>query len=217
MFKYFVAFFLILVMGFTGFSQAVSESDLIGMALKNSRNLSASNLTIKQQKQLLGASYNLPNPEVFVESPTGNFYTASVTQSFEFPSVYSKQYQLQKQKIAYSEIEKTVGENDIKYQVKQLYIALQYSVSLQQQLYHQDSIYKRLSSAAARQFDAGQIDYLQKLFAENSYADVHNQYLQAQLTRINTEKQIQHPAAKRCGILSVNTHKFTFCIATTIL
>ena len=191
MFKYFAIFFLVLFVSITGFSQTVSETDLITMALKNSRNLSASTLSIQQQKQLLGASYNIPNPEVFVESPTGNFYTASITQSFEFPSVYGKQYQLQKQRIAFSEIEKSVGENDIKYQVKQLYISLQYAVALQQQLYLQDTIYKRLSIAAARQFDAGQVDYLQKLFAENSYADVHNQYLQAQLTGLNTEKQLQ--------------------------
>lgn len=191
MFKYFAPLFLILSASFVGFGQTVSETDLISMALNNSRNLSASTLSIKQQKQLLGASYNLPNPEVFVESPTGNFYTASVTQSFEFPSVYGKQYQLQKQKIAYSQIEKSVSENEIKLQVKQLYISLQYAIALQQQLYQQDTIYKRISTAAARQFDAGQIDYLQKLFAENSYADVHNQYLQAQLTGLNTEKQLQ--------------------------
>ena len=195
MFKYFAIFFLVLFVSITGFSQTVSETDLITMALKNSRNLSASTLSIQQQKQLLGASYNIPNPEVFVESPTGNFYTASITQSFEFPSVYGKQYQLQKQRIAFSEIEKSVGENDIKYQVKQLYISLQYAVALQHQLYLQDTIYKRLSIAAARQFDAGQVDYLQKLFAENSYADVHNQYLQAQLTGLNIEKQLQFIAA----------------------
>ena len=195
MFKYFAIFFLVLFVSITGFSQTVSETDLITMALKNSRNLSASTLSIQQQNQLLGASYNIPNPEVFVESPTGNFYTTSITQSFEFPSVYGKQYRLQKQRIAFSEIEKSVGENDIKYQVKQLYISLQYAVALQQQLYLQDTIYKRLSSAAARQFDAGQVDYLQKLFAENSYADVHNQYLQAQLSGLNIEKQLQFIAA----------------------
>lgn len=191
MFRYFTFLFTFLFASFFGFSQTVSDADLISMALKNSRNLAASVLNIKQQKQLLGASYNLPNPEVFIESPTGNFYTPSITQSFEFPTVYSKQYQLQKQKIAFSKIEKTVGENDIKYQVKQLYISLQYAVALQQQLYLQDTVYKRLSSAAARQFDAGQIDYLQKLFAENSFADVHNQYLQSQLTGQNIEKQLQ--------------------------
>lgn len=191
MFRYCTSIFLLLSASFASFSQTVTESDLINMALKNSRNLSASALNIIQQKQLLGASYSLPNPEVFVESPTGNFYTASITQSFDFPSVYGKQYQLQKQKIAFSEIEKAVGENEIKYKVKQLYISLQYALALQQQLYLQDTIYKRISSAAARQFDAGQIDYLQKLFAENSYAEVNNQYLQAQLTGLNIEKQLQ--------------------------
>lgn len=175
----------------TSFSQNIAENDLITMALKNSRNLSAFTLNIKQQKQLLGASFNLPNPEVFVESPTGNFYTGSITQSIEFPSVYNKQYQLQKQKIIFSEKEKAVRENEIKFQVKQLYLSLQYTMALQQQLYLQDTIYERISNAAARQFDAGQINYLQKLFAENSFADVHNQYLQAQLTGVNIEKQLQ--------------------------
>ncbi len=191
MYKYFVISFSVLFIATSSFSQNISENDLITMALKNSRNLSASTLNIKQQKQLLGASFNLPNPEVFVESPTGNFYTESITQSIEFPSVYNKQYQLQKQKIIFSEKEKAVGENEVKFQVKQLYLLLQYTMALQQQLYLQDTIYERISNAAARQFDAGQIDYLQKLFAENSYADVHNQYLQAQLTGLNTEKQLQ--------------------------
>ena len=186
------------------------------MALQNSRNLSASNLNIKQQKQLLGATFNLPNPEVFVESPTGNFYTASITQSIEFPSVYNKQYQLQKQKIVFSEKEKTVGENEIKFQVKQLYLSLQYAMVLQEQLYLQDTIYERISNAAARQFDAGQIDYLQKLFAENSYADVHNQYLQAQLTGLNIEKQLQFIAGYTNKIIVTPISNTLVNVATSL-
>lgn len=189
--KQFITSLSVIFITVTSFSQNISEADLIKMALQNSRNLSASNLNIKQQKQLLGASFNLPNPEVFVESPTGNFYTGSITQSIEFPSVYNKQYQLQKQKIVFSEREKAIGENEIKFQVKQLYLSLQYAMALQEQIHLQDTVYERISNAAARQFDAGQIDYLQKLFAENSYADVHNQYLQAQLTGLNVDKQLQ--------------------------
>ena len=191
MYKHFVISFSVILITATSFSQNISENDLITMALKNSHNLSASNLYIQQQKKLLGASFNLPNPEVFIESPTGNFYTGSITQSIEFPSVYSKQYQLQKQKVIYSVKEKSVAENQIKFQVKQLYLSLQYTMALQQQLYLQDTIYERIGIAASRQFDAGQIDYLQKLFAEKSYADVHNQYLQAQLIGLNIEKQLQ--------------------------
>ena len=216
MFKQFIISLSVIFITVACFSQNISETDLIKMALQNSRNLSASNLNIKQQKQLLGASFNLPNPEVFVESPTGNFYTASITQSIEFPSVYNKQYQLQKQKIVLSERVKTVGENEIKFQVKQFYLSLQYAMALQQQLYLQDTIYERISNAATRQFDAGQIDYLQKLFAENSYADVHNQYLQAQLTGLNIEKQLQFIAGYTNKITATPISNTLLNVATSV-
>ena len=216
MFKQFIISLSVIFITVACFSQNISETDLIKMALQNSRNLSASNLNIKQQKQLLGASFNLPNPEVFVESPTGNFYTASITQSIEFPSVYNKQYQLQKQKIVLSEREKAIVENEIKFQVKQLYLSLQYAMALQQQLYLQDTIYERISNAAARQFDAGQIDYLQKLFAENSYADVHNQYLQAQLTGLNIEKQLQFIAGYTNKIIVTPISNTLVNVATSL-
>ena len=41
---------------------------------------------------------------------------------------------------------------------------------------------------ASLALDLSQTD-LQKLFAENSFADVHNQYMQAQLTALNIERQ----------------------------
>ena len=162
--------FISLFLSTSSFCQKqISAEEAVGLAIKNSRNISAADLLIKQQKQLLKSSFNFPNPEVFVESPTGNFYTGSITQSIEFPSVYGKQYQLQKQRIGLVEKEKTVTENEIKYQVKQLYLLLQYSTSFQKQLYIQDTVYEKIATSAARQFDAGQIDYLQKVFTETQY------------------------------------------------
>lgn len=174
------------------FSQKqMSAADAVKMALQNSKNIAASVLVIKQQKQLLKSSINLPNPEVFIESPTGNFYTGSISQSIEFPSVYGKQYQLQKQRIGLAEKEKIVTEAEIKYQVIQLYLLLQYADTLQQQLNKQDTVYEGIAAAATRQFDAGQIDYLQKIFAETQYSEIHNQYLQAQITVNNLQQQLQ--------------------------
>ncbi len=172
--------------------KTVSEADAVNMALKNSSNISAGGLSILQQKQLLKSTFNLPNPEVFIESPTGNFYTGSITQSIEFPTVYGKQYQLQKQKIVLAEKEKFVVENEVKLQVKQLYLLLQYSVALQQQLFVQDTVYQRISAAGSRQFDAGQIDYLQKTVAESQYGEIHNQYVQSQITITNLQNQLQY-------------------------
>lgn len=170
----------------------ISAVDAVSMAIKNSKNISASDLVIKQQKQLLKSSINLPNPELFVESPTGNFYTGSFTQSIEFPSVYGKQYQLQKQRIGLAEKEKVVAEAEIKYQVKQLYLLLQYADTLQKQLYIQDTVYAEIAVSAGRQFDAGQIDYLQKVFTETQYGEIHNQYLQSQINVGNLQSQLQY-------------------------
>ncbi len=193
MFKRIVIVFTGLLIIANAYSQKIiSESDAVSMALKNSKNISAAGLTVLQQKQLLKSSINLPNPEVFIESPTGNFYTGSVTQSFEFPAVYSKQYQLQKQRIVLAQKEKGLTENEVKFQVKQLYLLLQYASASQQQLYIQDTVFERISKAAGRQFDAGQIDYLQKVFAESQYGEIHNQYLQAQLTINNFQNQLQY-------------------------
>lgn len=175
------------------FSQnIISEAEAVGMAVKNSRNIAASGLAVLQQKQLLKSSFNFPNPDVFIESPTGKFYTGSITQSIEFPSVYNKQFQLQKQRIVLAEKEKGLTENEVKFQVKQLYLMLQYAVALQQQLYVQDTVYERISNVAGRQFDAGQIDYLQKTFAESQNGEIHNQFLQAKLTTSNLQSQLQY-------------------------
>ncbi|MBX9785445.1 MAG: TolC family protein [Chitinophagaceae bacterium] len=193
MFKHIVIVFTGLLSVANVYSQkTISEADAVSMAVKNSRNISASGLAVLQQKQLLKSSINLRNPDFFIESPTGKFYTGSITQSIEFPTVYSKQYQLQKQRIVLAEKEKGFTENEVKFQVKQLYLLLRYVSALQQQLYVQDTVYERISKAAGRQFDAGQIDYLQKTFAESQYGEIHNQYLQAQLTINNLQSQLQY-------------------------
>ena len=184
--------FISLFLSVASFCQKqISEAEAVSMAVKNSKNISASDLVIKQQKQLLKSSINLPNPEVFVESPTGNFYTGSITQSIEFPTVYGKQHQLQKQKIGLAEKEKLLTEVEVKYQVMQLYLSLQYADTLQKQLYIQDTVYERISKSAVRQFDAGQINYLQKVFTETQYGEIHNQYLQAQINVGNLQSQLQ--------------------------
>ena len=79
---------------------------------------------------------NIPNPEFFWESPTGSFNTGSITQSIEFPTVYGKQVQLQKQQVTIAEKE---SYNDILLAIYNLY----------------GTFYKKTNklSDAAKQFD----------------------------------------------------------------
>ena len=188
-FAFLLIFFIYLTLqGFC--QQLLTEQEAVTLAIKKSNTVAASNLTILQQKQLVKGSINLPNPEVFVESPTGNFYTASITQSFEFPTVYTRQKQLQKQQVVLAEREAKLTASEISLEVRKLYVNLQYAQALEQKLYGQDTVYTTIAQNAARQFDAGQIDYLQKSFAESQAGQIHNEYVTAQFSVIALQQQL---------------------------
>lgn len=193
MFKRLCFIISIFLLGVNSFSQKVlAPYEAVTLTLKNSGSTAAAGLYVKQQQQLLKTAVNLPNPEFFMEAPTGNFYTPSILQSIEFPTVYSRQYQLQKQNITLAEKEKILTESEIKFQVLSIYLSFQYSDSLYRQLLQQDSIYNTISTTAARQFNAGQIDYLQKTFAETQYGEVHNQLLQTKASLDGLQNQLQY-------------------------
>ncbi|HET9057365.1 MAG TPA: TolC family protein [Chitinophagaceae bacterium] len=177
--KNFAGILVYLIVVSTHAQQLLTESEAINKALTNSKNIRAVSLQVKQQQQLLGSAVNLPNPEFFWESPTGNFYTGSITQSFEFPTVYANQYNLRKKQVDVARKEEQLATTELKYKIKLLYLEAQFASSLAAQLYIQDTLYEKIKLSAVRQFNAGQIDYLQQTFAEIQYGEIHNQYLQS--------------------------------------
>jgi cobalt-zinc-cadmium efflux system outer membrane protein len=173
-------------------AQAVlTEQEAISMALKNSPALKAATLVAKQQKQLQGTSFNLANPDITMESPTGQFMTFGVLQSFEFPTVYVKQGQLAKQQTRLAEKGKAITGAEVSQRVKIAYLNLQFYNQIAGQLKTQDSIYKSIADAAARQFDAGQVDFVAKVYAAAQYGEVHNRFVQAQTDTAIALQQLQ--------------------------
>ena len=224
MFRYSIIVFLLGIISLPAVAQKVlTESEAVSKALTNNKYIQAASLQVKQQQQLLKSAINLPNPDFFWESPTGKFYTGSITQSFEFPTVYSNQYRLQKQQIAVSQKEKQLTEAELKYRVKLLYLEVQYADSLTRQLYIQDTLYEKIMLSAIRQFKAGQIDYLQQTFAETQYGEVHNQYQQL-ITRASSLKSqlqwftgIKDPISVEPLVISFTAPQFSFTPDSTAL
>src|SRR5687767_3732313 len=81
----------------------LTESEATSFALKHSPNLAASELQIIQNRQLRGSAFNLQNPEILFESPTGEFYTPGIQQTFDFPAVYINRGKFYKQQMILSE------------------------------------------------------------------------------------------------------------------
>lgn len=172
--------------------RVVPAQEAVNLVLANSRNVQAAQLFVQQQQQLIRGAFSIPNLEVFVESPTGTFYTPSFLQSFDFPSVYSRQRQLLTQEATLAAKEAQVTSYDIKYQVRLLYLSLQYTDSLLRLLTDQDSLYQNLARSAKRQFDAGQIDYLQTVYAEAQAGEVRNLFLQTEASRNSYRSQLRY-------------------------
>ncbi|MBI3521164.1 MAG: TolC family protein [Bacteroidetes bacterium] len=211
-------FILLLAIPFFSLAQKqLTENEALSLALKNSPLVNASSLSVAQSKQLQKTAFNLSNPEIMMESPTGEFQTVGVLQSFSFPTVYLKQGQLLKQQTVLSQVGQKITENDIKYQIKALYLAAQYFDALYNQLQIQDSIYAEIKKSAQRQYDAGQIDFLEKTFADAQYGEIHNQFVQAKTDLQVTQTQLQTYTGLKEPIITTPLQKNAAAITISVI
>ncbi len=178
--NYFVTVLLLSIATASTAQHILSEQAALDSAMKYSPLLKSAELQVKQSNYLRKAAFNLANPDVIAESPTGDFYAVGILQSMEFPTVYIKQAQLLKQQSLLSEKGKALTTNEIKRLIRSVYLNAQYNQQLVTQLKYQDSLYNQIQLSAKRQFEAGVIDYLAKTFAESQYGEIHNQFVQAQ-------------------------------------
>lgn len=145
----------------------------IDSVLKRDPSVQAASLQMVQSQQLQKSSVNLANPEVLAESPTGEFYTIGINQSFDFPGTYVRQSQYQREQTKLAGFAKTISSLEVKFQVARIYLNAQYQFALVQLLTKQDSLYKEISDAADRQYTSGKLDLVQKTFANVQYGELH--------------------------------------------
>lgn len=165
----------------TALGQNITTPEVaIAAALQNHPSSKAAAYAVKAKKYGEKAAINLPNPEINAESPTGEFYVVGVLQSFEFPTVYAQQKEVAKSETALAQAGQRATENDLRYTVRMLYLEAQVAEYQNHQWMIRDSLYEVIRIAAARQFTAGDIDFLQKTLAENGAGKVHQERLAAE-------------------------------------
>jgi outer membrane protein TolC len=147
------------ISSFEGAAQKVLTSEeALRLSLLRSPNLKATDLQIEQSNQLQKASVDLPNPDLTFESPTGEFMTIGVLQSFSFPTVYSTQHKRAVQQTKINEITRELTTKDVAQQVNAAYLNAQYFTQLAKVLATRDSLYEQIMQSSKRQFEAGEID-----------------------------------------------------------
>lgn len=169
-----LSIFLFILLNSSTYSQT-SPVAAVAAALQHHPRAQAAALEVQAKKYGEKAALKLPNPEVNIESPTGEFYAVGVLQSFEFPTVYTRQKQLAKAETGLAQAGQRVSENELRYAVRTLYLENQVAADQNRRWAKRDSLYQAIAATAVRQFAAGEIDFLQKTMAENEAGKVHQE------------------------------------------
>lgn len=180
MFKYFLSIVLFIGINVSASAQRVlTEREAVQMALGNARNINVASLTFKQQQQLLRGAAGIANPQLTLEKSPYEPLIAGVQQQFDWPTVYRSRKQLQQARVTLAENSMKLNELDVKRLVRTAYVELQYLNERMAQLRYQDSIYKEIKTAATRNFQAGQINKLDELFAASQADRINNELQRA--------------------------------------
>lgn len=184
-----LVFFLFFI-GNSGFAQTTITLDsLIAASIRNHPAMLQSKAEVLEQQQLKKNSFNLPNPEFGIETPTYDFGW-SISQNIEFPLVYVSQAKLGNQNILLSKRQLELTKSELTSLVRNIYVELQFALSKQKELKLQDSLYHTLSDANDARYKAGEIGLLEKINANNSYQNKHNEWLQSQIDLENAKQQL---------------------------
>lgn len=155
----------------------LTQDEAISAAMQQHPSVQAAAWAVKAKRHGEKAALNLPNPEINTESPTGEFYTLGVLQSFEFPTVYARQKKVAKAETSLAQSAQKIQENELRFQVRSQYLLAQMADYQWTQWVLRDSIMSALAGASTRQFEVGEIDFLQKNRTESEAAEVHQQCL----------------------------------------
>ncbi|MFQ3576833.1 MAG: TolC family protein [Cytophagales bacterium] len=157
------------------------------------------------EKKLLNSTFGLPNLDLIFEAPTGTDMRPGLMQLIEFPTVYSKQYKVQKKQIEVSESEISVAKAQLKYSVKQAYILTQFYNEKTKLYKEYDTIFSKMVMTNNIRYDVGQIPVLEKINSDAKYKSIKNLLHQSEFELKNSFKQL--------SLLCLNNYDSTFKIS----
>lgn len=176
MFFYFRLFiFLFFLTQTVTAQQLITRDQAVALALRNQVNTAPAQLSLLQQQQLLKSAANIDNPDLEYEIDPYDPTVLGVLIPLRLPSVYASRVRLQRQRIRLSELMLKLNEYEISRLVQNTYTEVQYLQARVALLAGQDSLYQSIKTAAQRNFDAGQINKLEELFASNEANNVRNE------------------------------------------
>ncbi len=170
-------------------TKPISLQEAVTKAIEKNPQMRLADQKIQQQVLLKPTAYNLENPELIFEAPTGSVMRPGVMQRFQFPSVYTAQADAQEKRVGLAEAEKQISSNNLVYRVKVAYTNLQFVIEKVNWLRRQDSVYRDIIRVNDVRYRVGQITNLEKINGESQYKKILYNLRQAEVELRNTKLQ----------------------------
>jgi len=178
-----------------GQSNKLTVQQAIDIALKNNAGIKTVAYEVESQRQLKKTGFDLPKASVSLQYGQYNSFAKndnniSITQSIPFTALGS-QASLNQSLLASSELKKAFTENELVYQVKQVYYQLAFVKARHELLLQQDSIYEGFLKSASLRYKTGETKLLEQTTAETQRNEVKNQLRQNESTETILRTQLQ--------------------------
>lgn len=157
-----------------------SEDEIISAALRFHPAIHANESNVESKTQMEKTAFSIPAPAISTQSPTGNFYALGINQNIDFPGVYIQQKNVLKAETDLAKTQLQLTRQQLSWEVRTLLAEARYAETQLKFLVTQDSLLQILRSTSVRQFEAGEIDFLEKSFVELQFGEVHQRMFAAQ-------------------------------------
>ncbi len=182
----------------------VDEALKIG--LSNNGKVKAAKTNVELQEQGKKAAFDLGKTDVGIQYGQYNSFendlAFDINQNFAFPTVYTNQRRLANEKIAGSQFQVSISENQLKFDIRKTWYQLAYFTEKQKLLLFQDTIYTKFLNAANRRYETEASSYLEKVSAETKVMELRNE-----LKMVNADIAIQE---QQLRVLLNDTNEIRF-------
>jgi cobalt-zinc-cadmium resistance protein CzcA len=163
---------------------AINIQSAIDTALKNNLTIKNEKLRSQYQQKLIKTSASIPQTNVSGEyGQINSYYTDNrigISQSFNFPTVYSNQKKLLTEEWKTSVLSISLKEADTKKMVRQVFYTYLYLKEKEALLLKNDSIYAKFLEKANLRFSTGESNVLEKTTAESQRGNITMQLIELQ-------------------------------------
>lgn len=176
-------------------SDRLTIQQAIDAALKNNLSIKSATYEVESQKQLKKTGFDLPKTNVSLLYGQYNGFpkndnNITITQSIPFAALGS-QSSLNRSMLASSELKKASTENELAYQVKQVFYEIAFLQGRNGLLLQQDSLYEGFLKAAHLRYKTGETNLLEQATAETQRNEIKNQLRQNEASIIVLRTQLK--------------------------